>query len=85
MINNTLLADLNKRNSLYRYIERLMCLNRYINLSIYLKSKNRLILKIRDSSLAVLAQLANAEIARPDVMIRVRTRDLTVMCEFNFI
>ena len=34
--------------------------------------------------LEVLAQLANAEIARPGVVTRVRTRDLTVVCEFNF-
>jgi len=32
----------------------------------------------------ILAQLANAEIARPDVVTRVRTRDLTVVCEFIF-
>jgi len=36
------------------------------------------------SSLEVLVQLAKAEIARPDVMTRVRTRDLTVVCEFIF-
>jgi hypothetical protein len=34
--------------------------------------------------LEVLAQLANTEIVRPDVMIRVRIRDLTVVFEFNF-
>ena len=33
--------------------------------------------------LEVLAQLANAEIARPDVVTRVRTQELTVVCEFN--
>jgi hypothetical protein len=36
------------------------------------------------SSLEVLPQLANAEIAWPDVVTRVRTRDLTVLREFNF-
>jgi len=36
-------------------------------------------------SLEVLAQLANAEIIRLDVVTRVRTRDLTVVCEFIFI
>jgi len=35
-------------------------------------------------SLEVLTQLTNAEIARLDVMIRIRTRDLTVVCEFIF-
>jgi hypothetical protein len=34
--------------------------------------------------LEVLVQLVNAEIARPNVMTRVRTRDLTIACEFNF-
>jgi hypothetical protein len=34
--------------------------------------------------LKVLVQLANAEIIKLDVMIRVRTPDLTVVCEFNF-
>jgi len=34
--------------------------------------------------LEVIAQLANAKIERPDAVIRVRTRDLTVVCEFNF-
>jgi hypothetical protein len=34
--------------------------------------------------LEVLAQLANAEIARPDVVTRVRIQDLTVVCEFIF-
>jgi len=33
--------------------------------------------------LEVLAQLANAEIARPDVVTQVRTQDLIVVCEFN--
>jgi hypothetical protein len=41
------------------------------------------LLKIK-YSLKVLAQLVNAEIARPDVMIWVQTRDLTIVCEFNF-
>ena len=41
----------------------------------YAKRKNKI-------NLEVLAQLANAEIARPDVVIWVRTRDLTVVCEF---
>jgi len=31
-----------------------------------------------------LAQLTNAEIARSDVVTRVRIRDLTVVYEFNF-
>jgi len=35
-------------------------------------------------SIEVLTQLANAEIASLDIVIWVRTRDLTVMCEFNF-
>jgi hypothetical protein len=34
--------------------------------------------------LEVLTQLVNAEIARPDVMIRVQIWDFTVVCEFNF-
>ena len=34
--------------------------------------------------LEVLAQLTNAEIARPDVVTWVRTWDLTIVCEFNF-
>ena len=34
--------------------------------------------------LEVIVQLTNAEIARSDVMTRVRTRDLIVVCEFNF-
>jgi len=37
----------------------------------------------KDRGLEVLAQLANAEITRLDVMSRVRTQNLTV-CEFNF-
>jgi len=40
--------------------------------------------KDNESRLEVLTQLANVEIARPNVVIRVRTRDLTVVCEFNF-
>ena len=36
------------------------------------------------NSLEVLTQLINAEIARPDVVIGVRTRDLIVVCEFYF-
>jgi hypothetical protein len=40
--------------------------------------------KIGIFGLEVLAQPANAEIARPDVMTRVRTRDLTVVCGFIF-
>jgi len=35
-------------------------------------------------SLKVLTQLANVEIAKSDVMTWVRTRDLTVVCEFIF-
>jgi len=38
--------------------------------------------KTKNLSLKVPAQLANAEIARPDVVTRVRTRDLTVVYEF---
>jgi len=34
--------------------------------------------------LEVLAQLTNTEIARSDVMTRVRTQDLIVVCEFIF-
>ena len=34
--------------------------------------------------LEVIAQLTNAEIARSDVVTLVRTRDLTVVCEFIF-
>jgi len=34
--------------------------------------------------LEVLAQLENTELVRPDVVIRVRTLDLIVACEFNF-
>jgi hypothetical protein len=34
--------------------------------------------------LEVLVQLTNAEIAKSDVMIRVRIWNLTVVCEFNF-
>jgi hypothetical protein len=41
-------------------------------------------LKIDAVCLEVLAQLANVEIVRPDVMTRVRTRDLTVVRKFNF-
>jgi hypothetical protein len=37
-----------------------------------------------DKCLEVLVQLPNAEITRPDVITRVRTWDLTVVCEFNF-
>ncbi|AES82598.1 hypothetical protein MTR_7g114450 [Medicago truncatula] len=40
--------------------------------------------KVTVENLEVLAQLANAEIARPDVMTRVRTWDLLVVCEFIF-
>ncbi|KEH36592.1 hypothetical protein MTR_2g016080 [Medicago truncatula] len=36
------------------------------------------------SGYQVLAQLSIAEIVKPDVVIRVQTRDLTVVCEFNF-
>jgi len=43
-----------------------------------------IVLKLTFTCLEVLAQLTNAEIARPDVMTRVRTRDLTVVCEFIF-
>jgi len=39
---------------------------------------------IRFFFLEVLAQLSNTEIARSDVVTRVRTQDLTVVCEFNF-
>jgi hypothetical protein len=35
-------------------------------------------------SLEVIPQLTNTEIVRSDVVARVRTQDLTVMCEFNF-
>jgi len=38
----------------------------------------------KGSCLEVLAQLTNAKIARPNVMTRVRTRHLTVVCEFIF-
>jgi hypothetical protein len=34
--------------------------------------------------LEVLTQLTNAGIARPDVMTRIQTWDLTIVCEFNF-
>jgi hypothetical protein len=34
--------------------------------------------------LEVLAQQANVEIVRSDVMTQVRIRNLTVVCEFNF-
>jgi hypothetical protein len=39
---------------------------------------------MKQYSLEVLIQLANAEIVRPEVVTRVRTRDLTVVWEFNF-
>jgi len=40
--------------------------------------------KVGSKFLEVLAQLTNVEIARPDVVTRVRTRNLTVVCRFNF-
>jgi hypothetical protein len=39
---------------------------------------------ITNNHLEVLVQLANVEIARPDVVTWVRTRDLTVVYEFKF-
>jgi hypothetical protein len=36
-----------------------------------------MVININRTSLEVITQLTNVEIARPDVMIRVRTRDLT--------
>jgi len=41
-------------------------------------------LLVKKCCLKVLTQLTNAEIARLDVMTQVRTRDLTVVCEFIF-
>ena len=42
------------------------------------------LIKMQLMCLEVLTQLTNAEIARQDVVTQVRTRDLTVVCEFNF-
>jgi hypothetical protein len=52
-------------------------------LIVHLESQSK-VLDIGLICLEVLTQLENAEIARPNVVTRVRTRDLTVVCEFIF-
>jgi hypothetical protein len=47
-------------------------------------NENEIVLLKMISGLEVLSQLANLKIVRSDVMIRVRTRNLTIVCEFNF-
>jgi len=49
-----------------------------------LKPTNQKIKKKKKDCLKVLTQLGYAEIARSDVVTRVRAQDLTVVCEFYF-
>jgi len=51
----------------------------YVSISIYF-----FVNIIRIFCLKVIVQLTNVKIVRPDVVIHIRTRDLEVMCKFNF-
>jgi len=58
-----------------------------LNISVYFLIRRKLFcfaIEMVQWSLEVLAQLTNVEIARSDVVTRVRIQNLTVVCEFIF-